>query len=172
MEMQGNRTLAVSQQQAWDALNDPEVLKACVPGCDKLERTADDQFSVGMTVKIGPVSAKFAGKIARDSGLADQSGWCPIDPTSFESRLVKGIHVVGDATIAAPMPKSGFAANSQGKVAAAAAVAMLQGKALGPIGMVNTCYSHVGKDYAISVANVFRVVPDRSEEHTSELQSH
>ena len=73
MEMQGNRTLAVSQQQAWDALNDPEVLKACVPGCDKLERTADDQFSVGMTVKIGPVSAKFAGKIALSDIQAPQS---------------------------------------------------------------------------------------------------
>lgn len=64
MDMEGKRTLAVTQQQAWDALNDPEALKACVPGCDKMERTGDNQYSVGMSVKIGPVSAKFAGKIA------------------------------------------------------------------------------------------------------------
>ncbi|HYF21586.1 MAG TPA: carbon monoxide dehydrogenase subunit G [Ramlibacter sp.] len=63
MEMQGNRTLPVTQQQAWDALNDPEVLKACIPGCEKVERVGDDRFTVGMAVKIGPVAAKFAGKI-------------------------------------------------------------------------------------------------------------
>lgn len=64
MDMQGSRALAITQQQAWEALNDPEVLKLCVPGCDKLERTADNQYTVGMALKIGPVSAKFAGKIA------------------------------------------------------------------------------------------------------------
>ncbi len=63
MEMQASRPLAVSQQQAWDALNDPEVLKACIPGCDKVEATGEHQYAVGMALKIGPVSAKFAGKI-------------------------------------------------------------------------------------------------------------
>ena len=63
MEMQASRTLAVSQQQAWEALNDPEVLKLCIPGCDKVEPTAENQYSVAMALKIGPVSAKFAGKI-------------------------------------------------------------------------------------------------------------
>ena len=63
MEMQASRTLAVSQQQAWEALNDPEVLKLCIPGCDKVEPTGDNQYAVGMALKIGPVSAKFAGKI-------------------------------------------------------------------------------------------------------------
>jgi carbon monoxide dehydrogenase subunit G len=63
MEMQGSRRLAVSQQQAWDALNDPEVLKACIPGCDKVEPTGENQYAVGMAVKIGPVAARFNGKI-------------------------------------------------------------------------------------------------------------
>ena len=63
MEMQGSRRLAVSQQQAWDALNDPAVLKACIPGCDKVEATGENQYAIGMAVKIGPVSARFAGKI-------------------------------------------------------------------------------------------------------------
>jgi len=64
MEMQGNRLLAITQQQAWDALNDPEVLKTCIAGCDKVERSGDNQFTVGVAIKIGPVSAKFSGKIA------------------------------------------------------------------------------------------------------------
>ena len=55
--------LAVTQQQAWDALNDPEVLKVCIPGCDKVESTGDNQYAVAMAVKVGPVSAKFTGKI-------------------------------------------------------------------------------------------------------------
>lgn len=63
MEMQGSRALAVTQQQAWDALNDPAVLKASIPGCDKLEATGENQYAVGMAVKIGPVAAKFAGKV-------------------------------------------------------------------------------------------------------------
>ena len=63
MEMQGSRDLAITQQQAWDALNDPEVLKQCIPGCDKVEASGPDTFSIGMALKIGPVSAKFTGKI-------------------------------------------------------------------------------------------------------------
>ncbi len=63
MEMEGSRTLAVTQQQAWDALNDPEVLKACIPGCEKVQRTADDRFDTVVAVKVGPVSARFNGKI-------------------------------------------------------------------------------------------------------------
>ena len=63
MEMEGTRALAVTQQQAWDALNDPEVLKVCIPGCDKVEATGENQYAVGMAVKIGPVAARFNGKI-------------------------------------------------------------------------------------------------------------
>jgi len=63
MDMQGQRTLRVTQQQAWEALNDPEVLKRCIPGCDKVEATGENQYAVGVAVRIGPVAAKFAGKI-------------------------------------------------------------------------------------------------------------
>jgi carbon monoxide dehydrogenase subunit G len=64
MDMQGTRQLAVSQQQAWNALNDPEVLKVCIPGCDRIEVGEDQQYLIGMAVKVGPVSAKFSGKIS------------------------------------------------------------------------------------------------------------
>ncbi len=63
MDMQGNRQLGVSQQQAWDALNDPMILKACIPGCEKFELIADNQYAVLVAVKIGPVAAKFNGKV-------------------------------------------------------------------------------------------------------------
>src|SRR5262249_18323708 len=60
-----------------------------------------------------------AGRIAELAGVADRSGWCPIDPVTFESKLQAGIHVIGDAAIAGAMPKSAFAANSQAKGCAA-----------------------------------------------------
>lgn len=63
MEMLGNRRLGVTQQQAWEALNDPETLKKCIPGCDKFELTGENTYSVALALKIGPVSAKFSGKV-------------------------------------------------------------------------------------------------------------
>ncbi|MET0542247.1 MAG: carbon monoxide dehydrogenase subunit G [Variovorax sp.] len=63
MEMLGTRQLGVTQQQAWEALNDPATLKACLAGCDKFEPVGDDTYAVGMAVKVGPVSAKFSGKV-------------------------------------------------------------------------------------------------------------
>ena len=63
MDMQGSRQLAVTQQQAWDALNDPEVLKVCIPGCEKIEATGENQYAVTNAIKIGPVAARFNGKI-------------------------------------------------------------------------------------------------------------
>ncbi len=64
MQMQGSRALAATQQQTWNALNDPQVLRACVPGCDKFEAIGGDQYAVGTLIKIGPVSAKFTGKVS------------------------------------------------------------------------------------------------------------
>ena len=73
MDMQGNRPLAITQQQAWDALNDPAVLKTCIPGCDKVEATGENQYSIGMALKIGPVAAKFSGKITLSDIAPPQS---------------------------------------------------------------------------------------------------
>jgi carbon monoxide dehydrogenase subunit G len=63
MDMQGQRVLRVTQAQAWDALNDAEILKSCIPGCDKFELTEPNVYNVGVAIKIGPVSAKFTGKV-------------------------------------------------------------------------------------------------------------
>ncbi len=63
MDMQGQRVLHVTQAQAWDALNDPQILKSCIPGCDKFDVTEANVYNVGVAIKIGPVSAKFTGKV-------------------------------------------------------------------------------------------------------------
>ncbi|MGD9880308.1 MAG: FCSD flavin-binding domain-containing protein [Reyranella sp.] len=97
-----------------------------------------------------------AGAIAHQAGVADRTGWCPVEPVAFESTLQPGIHVLGDAAIMGGMPKSAFAANAQAKVCAAAIVNLLAGrKPQDPI-LINTCYSLVAADYGISVAGVYR----------------
>lgn len=63
MDMQGSRQLAVTREQAWDALNDPEILKRCITGCEKFELTADNVYAIVVAIRIGPVSARFNGKV-------------------------------------------------------------------------------------------------------------
>jgi len=104
-----------------------------------------------------------AGKIAQAAGLADDSGWCPVDMKTFESKLQPGIHVIGDACIATKMPKSGYSANSQGKVAAAAILAMFADQEPSVPSYLNTCYSIVGEDYGISVSAVYKLAADGSQ---------
>jgi NADPH-dependent 2,4-dienoyl-CoA reductase/sulfur reductase-like enzyme len=97
-----------------------------------------------------------AGQIAETAGVADRSGWCPIDPVTFESKLQPNIHVLGDATIAGGMPKSAFTANAQAKVCAAALANLLAGRKPEQPILINTCYSLVAPDYGISVAGVYK----------------
>ncbi len=63
MEMSGEQSIPASQTDTWAALNDPEILKACVPGCESIERISDNEYQVLMVARIGPVSAKFKGKL-------------------------------------------------------------------------------------------------------------
>jgi len=121
------------------------------------------ETSFGDEVKgavINIIPPQKAGQIAIDAGLTDDSGWCPVDVKTFESKLHANVHVIGDASIATTMPKSAYAANSQAKVAAAAIVALLNGDEPGTPSYVNTCYSIIGKDYGISVAAVYRLSED------------
>lgn len=102
------------------------------------------------------VPPQQAGAIAHKAGLTNASGWCPIDPATFESTQAKGVYVIGDASISAPMPKSGFSANSQGKIVALSIAAQVKGKTTVTPSFANTCYSVCGPDYGISVANVYK----------------
>ncbi len=111
---------------------------------------------------VNVIPAQKAGAIAFAAGLTNDKGWCPVDLGTFESTMHAGIHVIGDASVATGMPKSGYAGNSQAKVCAAAVVAMLNGQEPGTPSYVNTCYSIAGKDYGFSVAAVYRLAEDRS----------
>jgi len=105
---------------------------------------------------INFIPPQKAGAIAIRAGLTNKDGWCPVNQRTFESKIQTHIHIIGDASIAGSMPKSGFAANSQGKVCAAAIVSSLHGQSMPEPSFVNTCYSLVAPDYGISVAAVYR----------------
>jgi NADPH-dependent 2,4-dienoyl-CoA reductase/sulfur reductase-like enzyme len=104
-----------------------------------------------------------AANIARDAGLITSNNrWCEVDWTTLESIKVKGVHVLGDATLSAPaMPKSGHMANQHGKAAAAAIVELLNGRAVTPPTMANTCYSFIDDKNAVHVASVHRWVTEK-----------
>ncbi len=153
--------------QGWKALygyDTPNSLIEWRPGpdsrvvkVDAKTRTVTTEF--GDVVKadvLNIIPAQKAGAIAFGAGLTGDSDWCAVNKTTFESKVVPNIHVLGDASVATAMPKSGYSANSQAKVCAAAIVAMLNGMEPGTPSYINTCYSIVGDDWGISVAAVYR----------------
>ena len=64
MDMTGEQRIEASRDKVWAALNDPEVLKACIPGCQTIEKLSDTEMQASVTLKIGPVKASFAGKVS------------------------------------------------------------------------------------------------------------
>jgi sulfide dehydrogenase [flavocytochrome c] flavoprotein subunit len=127
-----------------------------VTAVEAATRTLVTDFGRHQAKVANVIPPQKAGRIAEVAGVADRSGWCPIDPVTFESTLSPGIHVIGDAAIAGAMPKSAFAANSQAKTCAAAVVRLLTGAAPAAPKLINTCYSLVAPDYGISVAGVYQ----------------
>lgn len=110
---------------------------------------------------VNIIPPQRAGAIAQSAGLAGENGWCPVDPMTFASTKAANVHVIGDASIAGAMPKSGSSANAQGKVAAGAILASLAGKAAPAPALNNICYSLVTPDYGISVTDVYQVTKDK-----------
>ena len=104
---------------------------------------------------INIIPAQKAGRIAFDTGLTNDKGWCPVDGRSFESLLHKNIHVIGDACVADPLPKSGYVANSDAKVCAAAIVAAFNHGKAPPPSWINSCYSIVAPGDVFSAVMVY-----------------
>jgi sulfide dehydrogenase [flavocytochrome c] flavoprotein chain len=98
------------------------------------------------------------GLPAVQSGLASDHGWCPIKPTSFESTLIAGVHVIGDACIAEPMPKSASAANAQARQCALAIAVSLEGREPPAPLLESVCYSMLAANRALSIQGRFRLV--------------
>lgn len=126
-----------------------------VTSVDPKTNTLTTEFGSHKAAVANVIAPQRAGRIAELAGVADKTGWCPIDPVTFESKLRPNIHVIGDASIAGAMPKSAFAANSQAKVCAAALAKLLAGEKPDEPKLINTCYSLVAPDYGISVAGVY-----------------
>lgn len=100
---------------------------------------------------VNVIPAQMAGRIARDAGLTNDSGYCPINPDNMKSALDPNIYVVGDASIAGDMPKSAFSANSQAKVAALMIRGELSGAKTFPARYTNTCWSLIETDDTVKV---------------------
>lgn len=104
---------------------------------------------------VNVIPAQWAGKVARDAGLTNQSGYCPINPDNMQSAIDPLISVIGDACIAGDMPKSAFAANSQAKVAAM----MIRGELIQaktfPARYANTCWSLISPDNTVKVGGSY-----------------
>ena len=141
----------------WRGLSDGARVIEVDPDTNLL-KTDFDEYRVDVANVIPP---QQAGSVALDSGLADASGWCPVDALSFESTIAPNIHVIGDAAILNQMPKSAFAANAQAKLCAVQVVQSLAGEAPIPSKLLNTCYSLVGPEFGISVADVYQAGGER-----------
>ncbi|NTU53593.1 MAG: FAD-dependent oxidoreductase [Chlorobiaceae bacterium] len=109
---------------------------------------------------INIIPPQKAGRIAADTGLADASGWCPVNHMTFESLQQPGIYVIGDAALLGTMPKSGTAANTQAKALAASLVASLGGRVGEEHNLGSLCYSLIAPGYAISVAGTYAQRPE------------
>ncbi len=127
-----------------------------VNAVDAATKTLKTDFSDHKADVANVVPPQRAAAIAQTAGVADRSGWCPVDAVTFESKLVPNIHVIGDAAIMGAMPKSAFSANSQAKVCADAVATLLAGKTPREPRLINTCYSLVAPDYGITVAGVYK----------------
>ena len=135
----------------------PFAQAGALQSVDPARRTIKTDFMDVTAAVANIIPPQRANRLVDGLGLAGSGDWCRVDGTTFESSVVPGVHVLGDAAIAGAMPKSAFAATSQAKVCAYAVADMLAGREPPRAGYLNTCYSLVAPDYGITVADVFRV---------------
>ena len=128
------------------------LVSAVDPGRMTLE-TGAGKFKVDVA---NVIPFQQAGELAVAHGLADETGWCPVDHQTFASTRVPDIHVLGDSCLAGSMPKSATSANSQAKVCSLAIASLLRGQEPGAMYYHNTCYSLVAPDYGISINAMYR----------------
>jgi hypothetical protein len=101
-----------------------------------------------------------AGRIADIAGAADKTGWCPIDPITFASKLVPNVHVIGDACLGGAVPKSASAASAEGKACATAILNLIEGKPPETPRLTGVCYNIVAPAYAFSLAGIYQPKDD------------
>jgi sulfide dehydrogenase [flavocytochrome c] flavoprotein chain len=127
---------------------------------DVAARTMHTDFDDFEADVVNVIPAQMAGKVAVDSGLTDDSGWCPVDFRDLQSTIASNVHIIGDAIVSSALPKSGYIAASTAKVAAVAVVDHINGREPGKPAFFNTCYSLLTPEHSISVTGVYEVVTD------------
>src|SRR5277367_3594361 len=149
-------------QNAWKTLY-PNLIEWVSPSSggnvasiDPAKKTIETDFDTYKFAVANVIPPQRAGKLAMLAGVADRTGWCPIDPVTFESLQQKNIHVIGDAALAGAMPKSAVAGVAAGKLCAAAMVRILAGQPPETPTLVSNCYSVVAPDYAITLSGSYR----------------
>jgi len=139
----------------WHSIPDNPVVKIDIKN-KRVETDFGDIFNADV---LNYIPAQKAAHIAQSSGLCNDSGWCPVNHKTSESTLYQNIHVIGDASIQSPIPKSAFAANAEAKVCAFAVISLLKEiDMIDPV-WINTCYSLITADQGISVAMVYKLNP-------------
>lgn len=161
---------AFSQQplfeQAWRAFYDGIIERVAlsdggrVTSVDPNTNTLITEFGDHIVQVANVIPPQRAGRIAHIVGAADRTGWCPIDPMTFASKLVPDVHVIGDACLGGGIPKSAAAASAQGKACAQAIVSALSGKAPEMPRLTGICYDTVAPDYAFSLAGLYQPKDD------------
>ncbi|MGX1320859.1 sulfide dehydrogenase [flavocytochrome c] flavoprotein subunit [Bradyrhizobium sp. USDA 377] len=127
-----------------------------VTSVDPSTRTIITEFGNYTPDVANVIPPQRAGRIAEIAGAADHTGWCPIDPVTFESKLVPNIHVIGDACLGGGIPKSASAASAQGKACANAIIGLLAGRAPDAPRLTGVCYNTVAPGYGFSLAGNYQ----------------
>lgn len=145
----------------------PPMIHGGVKSVDPAANMVTTDFETYKAALVNVIPAQTAGRIALEAGLANQTGYCPIDPFTMKSRADASIYVIGDACIPGDMPKSAFAANSQAKVAAMSIRAELAGGRAFPARYANTCWSLIEAADCIKVGGRY----EPTEEKIKEVES-
>ncbi|GLR88934.1 FCSD flavin-binding domain-containing protein [Bradyrhizobium iriomotense] len=127
-----------------------------VTSVDPASNTVITEFGNYTPQVANVIPPQRAGRIAAIAGAADTTGWCPIDPMTFESRLMPSIHVIGDACLGGGIPKSASAASAQGKACANAIVNLIAGRAPETPRLTGVCYNTVAPAYGFSLAGNYQ----------------
>jgi NADPH-dependent 2,4-dienoyl-CoA reductase/sulfur reductase-like enzyme len=125
-----------------------------IKGVDPTTNEVKTDLATHKAALVNVIPAQIAGRIARDAGLANETGFCPIDPESMKSKMDANVFVLGDACIPGDMPKSAFSANSQAKVAAMIRGELAQGRVF-PARYSNTCWSLIAPDDDVKVGGTY-----------------
>ena len=149
-------------EQAWKELYGDMIERVAlsqggrVTSVDASTKTIVTEFGNYTPDVANVIPPQRAGRIAEIAGAADATGWCPIDPVSFESKLVKNVHIIGDACLGGGIPKSASAANAQRKACAAAIVGLLAGRTPEAPRLTGICYNIVAPGYGFSLAGNYQ----------------